>query len=195
MWFWWSLRQLPRFDAIRWGPFLAAPLFFALFEGAGGRVFGIEIFALKTALLTTWMISACFYAWRALTLRREAEVASALYILLFGSALLMPSEQSLMLFAVGFHVAQTALVGLIPVIFNPEEYPRLPYRWLRVEETFAAGHTLLLVREIAAVTVSYWVALQLSPLDWLLWISVGRIALYYLYEWLMTLLFATGYGR
>ncbi|MEM8591426.1 MAG: hypothetical protein AAGF13_02755 [Pseudomonadota bacterium] len=190
MWFFWSIRQLPRFNVWLRGPQILALVVFLLFEGQVGTALGIEIFALKTAAAAMWLAATCFVISRAESPQWPEVTVTAIMFALICVVIALPDERAIMVLVTGvFAVTLFFLLG-IPFLFEPDERAQLPFRWLGVEGMQSAAFGLLAARETLFLAVALWAMAALSVLDWLLWITLGRIALYYFYEWLMILLWA-----
>ncbi len=196
MWFFRSIDLLPRPSFIGLAPTGAMLAVWALFEGTTPQLFAFDVHPLWLALVTYFALT---FAGRLPALLARGEVTRTARRALVASALataaaiaagvLVRDPWFLQLgWIVGWLGYTGLFVGLL-VTSGPSDLALMPYRWA-ADHPFSREAMWIVALRLAAVALLVsLVAVYGSLTEWVLTISLGRIALYYLFEWI-TILFA-----
>lgn len=196
MWFFRAIEHLPRPSVIGLAPTLAMLAVWGLFEDTAPALFGRPVLPLWLALATYFALTLAARlpsllargdprsgSRRALTL-----VATALVLVVAAGALVTEPW----LLQIGWIVGWLGYAGLFVLLLvtaGPDDVALMPFRWAS-EHPFAREAMWIVAVRLATVALLVsLVTAHGSLTEWVFTISLGRIALFYLFEWI-TILFA-----
>ncbi|HCQ66230.1 MAG TPA: hypothetical protein DIU07_14240 [Rhodobacteraceae bacterium] len=196
MWFFRSIELLPRPSFVGLAPTGAMLAVWTLFAGTGPRLFGAQVLPLWLALATYFALT---YAARLPELLARGEVTRRARLTLHASV----AATLLAIFAgvfvsdpwflqLGWIVGWLGYTGLfvgLLVTAGPGDLALMPHRWATDHPFSREAMWIVAVRLAAVALLVSAVALHGTLTEWVYTISLGRIALYYLFEWI-TILFA-----
>ncbi len=193
MWFFRAVEFLPRPTFLWVAPSVAMLVTWFLFEAHPTALFGVPLSRLGMATAAYWALSlARTYPAGA---SRMTELVGrpatyGLYLVFAGVlslAVLSPDPRAIQIVWTSGTVLWVVAVGLF-VFFSPEDIPELPLRWAEDHPKAKLAVEIGLVRAAFFAMVSTLVILYGSVTDWVILMTLGRIALFYLAEW-VTILF------
>ena len=196
MWFFRSIELLPRPTFLGLAPTAAMLAVWGLFAGTAPELFGRLVHPLWLALVTYFALT---YAARLPALLARGEVTAgaraSLMALVAGTALLIAAglfiadPWILQLGWIAGWLGYTFLfVGLLATSAQ-DELALFPFRWASDHPFSREAMWIVALRLAAVALLVSLVAIHGTLTEWVLTISLGRIALYYLFEWI-TILFA-----
>lgn len=196
MWFFRSIDLLPRPSFLGLAPTGAMLAVWALFEGTEPELFGRTVHPLWLALATYFALT---FAARLPALLARGEVTTGARMALVGSVAAIVLAMALGLFVrdpwllqlgwiAGWFGYTALFVGLLATS-GPGDLALMPYRWAADHPFSREAMWIVAVRLASVAALVSLVAVYGSLTEWMLTISLGRIGLYYLFEWI-TILFA-----
>ena len=196
MWFFRSIELLPRPSFMGLAPTVAMLFVWALFAGTSPELFGREVLPLWLALITYFSLT---FAARLPSLLARGEVtriarlslsaAVAVIVLAIAVGALVQDPWILQLGWIGGWLVYTGLFVVLLATSGQEDLALMPFRWAADHPFSREAMWIVAVRLAAVALLVSLVAVYGTLTEWVLTISLGRIALFYLFEW-VTILFA-----
>lgn len=196
MWFFRSIDLLPRPSFIGLAPTVAMLAVWGLFEGTSPRLFGLELQPLWLALATSFALT---YAGRLPALLARGDVTrvarAALWwsvggtVLAIGGAVFLRDPWLLQLGWIAGWLGYTGLFLALLATSGPDDFALMPYRWASDHPFAREAMWIVAVRLAAVALLAVLVAVHGTLTEWVVTISLGRLGLFYLFEWI-TILFA-----
>ena len=196
MWFFRSIDLLPRPSFLGLAPTAAMLAVWALFEGTAPELFGQEAQPLWLAFVTYFALT---FAARLPALLARGEVTRGARIALIASVAATVLAMSVGFFVrdpwilqLGWIVGWLGYTGLFVGLLatcDKGDLALMPFRWAADHPFSREAMWIVAVRLAAVALLVSLVAVHGTLTEWVLTISLGRIALFYLFEWI-TILFA-----
>lgn len=194
MWFFRSIELLPRPTFIGLAPTAAMLAVWSLFAGTSPRLVGLDVLPLWLALVTYFSLT---FAGRLPDLLARGEVTRRARITLLGSvaAILLAILAGAFvgdpwLLQLGWLAGWLGYAGLfigLLVTAGPGDLALMPYRWA-ADHPFSREAMWIVALRLATVAMLVsLVAVHGTLTEWVYTISLGRIALFYLFEWITIL--------
>lgn len=196
MWFFRSIELLPRPTVLGLAPTAVMLAVWGLFEGTEPVLFGREVLPLWVALATYFILTL---AARLPGLLARGQVSpgarlalrAALMICVgaIGAGAFVEDASLLQLgWIVGWLGYTLLFVGTL-LVFDAEDLALMPYRWA-IDHPFGREAMWLVAMRLSVVAVAVtWVTTYGTLTEWVLFVTLGRMVLFYLFEW-VTILFA-----
>lgn len=196
MWFFRSIELLPRPTLIGLAPTAAMLAVWSLFAGTSPRLFGTQVLPLWLALATYFALT---FAGRLPELLARGDVArrarstllvsvTAIGLAILAGAFVRDPWALQLGWIIGWLGYTGLFVGLL-VSAGPGDLALMPYRWAADHPFSREAMWIVAVRLAAVALMVSVVAVHGSLTEWVCTISLGRIALFYFFEWI-TILFA-----
>lgn len=196
MWFFRSIDLLPRPRLTGITPTLAMLAVWALFEGTAPRLFGRPVSPLWLALASSFALA---YAARLPGLltrdklsptgrRAVIAIATGLALVIAAGGLVTDPRILQIGWILGWAL-YTGLFVLLLISSGPRELAAWPYRWATNHPFARDAMWLMALRLATLVLAASLVAIHGTLGEWVITVTLGRLALFYLFEW-VTILFA-----
>ncbi len=196
MWFFRSIELLPRPNFLGLAPTAAMLAVWALFAGTTPVLFGRAVEPLWLAFVTYFALT---FAARLPALLARGEVTHVARLALYASVAATVLAMAAGLFVrdpwilqLGWIVGWLGYTGLFVGLLatsGQSDLALMPYRWAADHPFSREAMWIVAVRLAAVALMVSLVAVYGTLTEWVLTISLGRIGLYYFFEW-VTILFA-----
>lgn len=196
MWFFRSIELLPRPTLMGLAPTAAMLVVWVLFEGTEPVLFGRIVLPLWLALATYFSLTlagrlpglmARGHVSIGARLALRASVAICIAVIIAGG--LVQDPRLLQLGWIIGWIGYTALFVGTLLVFDAEDLALMPYRWAIDHPFGREAMWIVAVRLSVVALLATWVTAYAAVTEWVLFVTLGRMALFYLFEW-VTILFA-----
>lgn len=196
MWFFRAIEFLPRPTFFGLAPQLAMLAVWLLFETRNPTLFGLPVSPLWLALAA---FAALHFAQRLPDALAKGRVVTGGRSAAWATVVVAGAALAASAFVTEPRLLQTGwLVGRSIFVFvflsmllfyDDGDIAQLPFRWAGEHPFARAALWITAVRFALELTVTSWLMVRSSLVDWVFFVTLGRIAMYYLFEWI-TILFA-----
>ena len=197
MWFFRSFRYLPS-PTFQWlAPRLAIFIVYWLFRDMPVAVLGAPISAVGLAVFVSialLMARAAPY-----TLAQARRDGVTVWVSIFLIAILIAALLGVVAtddravqagWLIGW-LTYCAMFALVVFAFPEEDHAKLPFHWASDHPLSGNAMRILLVRNAIEVAAASYLMAYGTLDDWVVFVSFGRIALYYLFVWIIILMIVT----
>ena len=196
MWFFRSVELLPRPRLTGIAPTLAMLAVWALFADTTPALFGHEVQPLWLAFVTFFALTIAARLPPLLTrntlgptTRRAAVAAAGAMALVLAAGGFVSGPWPLQVGWIVGWVVYTGVFVLLLVSSGPAELAAFPYRWASGHPFAREAMWIVALRLATVALAAALVAIHGTLTEWVVTITLGRLALFYLFEW-VTILFA-----
>ena len=194
MWFFRSIELLPRPRFLGLAPTLAMLAVWAVFEGTTPALFGHPVQPLWLAFVTFFALTLAARLPQLLARAegrgngRVALILSAVAIaLLVGAGGLVTETYSLQIGWILCWLGYSGLFVLLLATSDPGELAAFPYRWASDHPFSREAMWIVALRLATVALAAALVAIHGTLTEWVVTITLGRLALFYLFEWVTIL--------
>lgn len=197
MWFFRSVEFLRRPSLVWLAPTIAMLVVWGVFEGTEPTVFGQPVLPLWLALVANFALRLAARGPSALVRARRDRSAWAIWTVLVGMVAAAIGGafvhdpwllQLVWLLGLLVYVANFAVAMLV---FTPEDFARMPSRWAGATPFSRLAMWLVVLRWAVVGLGASWLMVHGTETDWVLFVSLGTLALYYLFDWITVFLAIT----
>ena len=196
MWFVRSIELLPRPSFLGLAPAVAMLAVWGVFEGTEPELFGRTVLPLWLALVTHFALTL---AARGPALLARGEVSRRARLAFHAALATLTAALGLAMFIrdpwllqLGWFVGWLGYTGLFVgtlLTFDEDDLALMPYRWASAHPYPREAMWLVALRLAVVALAAAYITARGSLTDWVLFVTFGRMAVFYLFEW-VTIVFA-----
>jgi hypothetical protein len=192
MWFFQSVELLPRPTLQRLIPSLAMIVVWFLFHGLQPEIFGHPVQAIWLAVGVQAVLGLANRVPGVLGVQGvNVKFVLGLFVAFAGFVLAGVFLHDAKVIQVGWlagWLIYTAMFAAVPALFSDDSISQLPFRWASTHPFARQALWITAVRFALVALGASWVMSAGSLTDWVLFLTLGQLALFYLFEWVTILM-------